>query len=124
MASLDEASADIQRLATKLSNLTEEMYEARINEDGEMVLGVGLQYDVALKEEMVAIYTDAMENERKLPAEGIREAIAWTAVKTKNPKLWIDYHNKSREIDGIKLWISNNKAAISANQSVLRGERE
>jgi len=124
MKALDDASAEIQRVSTKLSRLSVEMYEGKISADGEVEMGIALRYEEALDDALIAIYTDAMEGERKMPAEGIREAIARKAVKTKDLPLFLDYRNKLQEIEAMKVWITSQKAAISANQSVLRGERE
>lgn len=124
MKALDDASKGVQSASTELSKLSQGFYEGRIDEDGAEQLGIGLAFDVALKEELSAIYMDSIEADRRPPAEDIRAAMAFKAVRTKKPALWIEYHGTKARIESLKMWISNQKASISANQSVLRGERE
>lgn len=127
MAALDEASKGVQAASTELSDLTVRFHEADLDpETGEVrSLGIGLRFDIAVKDELASIYNDAIQAEppRRPPAEDIREAMAHRAVQTKQPRLWAEYHTTKARIDALRSWISNQKSAISANQSVLRGER-
>lgn len=122
MEALDLASKGVQAASTELSKLTQEFHDAGIDDNGELVMGVGLQFDIAVKEELAVIYTTALENDRRPPAEDIRAAMAERAVRTKKPDLWMGYHHTKARIDALKGWISNQKSSISANQSLLRGE--
>lgn len=126
MEALDEASKGVQAASTELSKLSQGFHEASVDPDNGEVkdLGIGLQFDVAVKDELAAIYEQAIEESRRPPAEDLREAMAHRAVQTKKPSLWASYHTTKARIDALKLWISNQKASISANQSILRGERE
>lgn len=124
MIALDEASEGVQSASTELSKVSQEFYGARVDEHGQEQLGLGLAFDVALKEAITDIYTEAIEQNRRPPAEDIRAAMAFKRIRRNQPKLWIDYHGRKARIEALKMWISNQKAAISANQSVLRGERE
>jgi hypothetical protein len=122
MQALDDAAKGVQAASTELSKLTEAFYESHL--DGErVVLGTGLQFDCAVRDELAVIYTDAIENDRRPPAEDIRAAMAQRAVQAKRPDLWAEYHGKKARIEALKSWITNQRAAISANQSILRGER-
>jgi hypothetical protein len=127
MEALDDASKGVQAASTELSKLSQEFHEARVDpQSGELgELGTGLLFDIAIKDEIATIYSDAIQADppRRPPAEDIREAMAHRAVQTKKPELWASYHTTKARIDALKTWISNQKSAISANQSILRGER-
>lgn len=123
MVMLDKAAAGVQKAATRLMRLTQSFHEAREGEGG-VELGTALAFDIAVKDELASIYNDAIQADRRPPAEDIREAMAHRAVQAKQPELWARYHAEKAEISALQSWISNQKAAISANQSILRGERE
>jgi len=124
MVALDEASKGISAAATELSQLTTSFYEVSEGPEGELILGTGLQFDIALKDELSSIYTDAIENDCRPPAEDIRAAMAERAIQTKRPGLWAEFHTKKARIEALRSWISNQKAAISANQTLMKAERE
>lgn len=119
---LDEASKGVQAAATELSKLSQEFHDAYVDEQGELHMGVGLQFEIAVKEELAAIYTLALENERRPPAEDIRAAMAERSVRTKKADLWTAYYHTKARIDSLQSWISNQRSTISANQSLLRVE--
>lgn len=123
LQALDDSAKGVQAASTELSELTQSFHEAH-EEDGEVVLGIGLQFDCAVRDELAAIYSDAIENDRRPPAEDIRAAMSQRAVQAKRPDLWAEYHGKKARIEALKSWISNQKASISACQSILRGERQ
>lgn len=126
MEALDEASKGIQAAATELSKMSQAFHEAKVDpESGEIgELGIGLRFDIAVKDELATIYESHIEEGRRPPAEDIREAMAHRAVQTKRPDLWASYHSTKARIDALRSWIANQKSATSANQSILRGERE
>jgi len=124
MAALDEASAEIQRVSTKLSNLSIALYEAQVDDQGEIHMGLALRYEQALDEALIGIWTTTMASGSKMPAADLRDAMARQAMKVTDLPLFLEYRNKLQEIEAMKVWIASQKAAISANQSVLRGERE
>lgn len=126
MLGLEEARRGVQAAATELSKLTQDFFHADLDpETGDVKeLGIGLRFDIAVKDELAFIYKDAIENERRPPAEDIREALAHRAVQTKQPALWAEFYNTKARIDALRSWISNTKAAIGAAQSILKGERE
>lgn len=122
LEALDQAGKGVQAAATELSKLAQHFYEARIDEHGEIKHGTGLQYDIAIKEEIATIYDLALNNEQRPPPADVRAAKAERAIRIKNPGLWAEYHAKKARIDALKTWIVNMKAAISANQSVRKAE--
>lgn len=124
MVALEEARRGLQAASTELSQLITTFYKASEGPEGETVLGTGLQFDVAIKDELSFIYTNAIANTQRLPPADIREAMAHQAVQTKHEALWAKYHTDKARIEALKSWISSQKAAITACQSVLKGERE
>lgn len=124
MVALEDARKAVQAAALELSQLVTSFYKAGHDENGEIILGTGLKFDIAIKDEISFIYTNAIENEKRLPPKDVREAMAHRAVQVKQPELWAKFHTDKARIDGLRSWISNNKAAISACQSILKGERD
>lgn len=124
MEALDKASNGVQKASTRLMRLSQSFHEAGVVEaTGEIAMGTGVRFETALRNELAFIYADAIENERRPPAEDIREAMAYRAVQVKRPDLWARYHAEKAEIDALTVWVRNQRDAISANQSILRGER-
>jgi hypothetical protein len=119
---LDEAAKGVQAASTELSRLITEFGEARICDDGEIKEGLRLRYEVAVQDELAALYTIALSDGRKPPAEDIRTALAERAVRTKHPQLYADYNACRTRIEALKLWLSNQRAVISGYQSLRRGE--
>jgi hypothetical protein len=107
---LDKASKGVQAAATELSDLSQKFHEARIDDNGEIVNGIGLEYKVAVDEEVVAIFELALAEDRKPPAQDVRAAMAERAVRVKRPDLWAEYHATSARIEALKSWIINQKA--------------
>lgn len=126
MEGLEDARRGVQAAATELSKLTLDFHHADLDPDTGQVkeLGIGLRFDIAIKDELAFIYENAIENGHRPPAEDIREAMAHRAVQTKQPALWAEYHNTKARIDALRSWISNQKSAIGAAQSILKAERE
>lgn len=122
LEALDKASRGVHAGAEELSRLSQSFHEAKVDENGEIVMGTGLQFDTALREEVASIYKQAIENQKKPPPQDVREAMAYQAVQTNRPELWAEYHHTKARIDALKSWISNMKATISANQSIRKGE--
>ena len=107
---LNQAAHAVFRASNHLKKLSEEFDGA----EGE--LGIGVQYDIALEDELAEIYESS---EGKPPAEDIRKAMAKARVRTKQPDLDANYRRLSTEIKATQVWISNQKAVLSARQSVL-----
>ena len=124
MVALEEARRGLQSAATELSQLLTTFYKAVEDDEGEMVLGTGLQFDIAIKDELSFIYGDSIENSRRLPPADIRESMAHRAVQTKRPQLWAKFHTDKARIDALRSWISAQKDAIKACQSIMKAERE
>lgn len=122
LEALDKASKGLQAASTELSDLSQSFHEAHIDDSGEIVNGVGLEYDIAIKEEIATLYEDALEAGHRPPPADVREAKAERAVRIKRPELWSEFHHGKARIDALRSWIANQKAVISANQSIRRGE--
>ncbi len=122
LAALDEASAAVQAGSTELSKVIARFGEATIDENGEIHEGTKLRFEVAIQEELTAIYDRALDAGQKPPAEDIRSALAEKAVRTQQPELWTEYHHQRTRIEALRSWLSNQKAVISGYQSLRRGE--
>lgn len=119
---LDQASARVEAAALELGRLSQRFHESHVDEHGEIQMGVGLRFQAMLDDEKAHIYQEAIESGKKPPPEGIREAVARKAVQVKDPQLWSEFHTTEARIKGLAAWISNQKAIISANQSIRKGE--
>lgn len=115
MGELNEAAGALQRAANHL-------YRETLRFEG--AEGVGARYETAIKARLVQIYEDALEDEKRPPAEDVRKAMAEKRVRDDNPQLWIDHRNGTTDLTAARIWISATKAAINARQSVLKGERD
>ena len=122
LEALDKASRGVEAAATELAKLSQQFGEAHIDEKGEIVMGIGLQFQSALDEEKARLYQTAVEEGKRPPPEDIREAVAQQAVRLKQPQLWVEYQGVKTRMDALRSWISNQKAVISANQSIRKGE--
>lgn len=111
---LNIAAQAVFRASNRLKSLSEELD----GKDGE--LGVGTRYDIAIEDALVEIYGEA---EGRPPAEDVRTAMAKARVRAKHPELDADYRRLTTEIKAARIWISNQKAVLSAKQSVLNGAR-
>jgi hypothetical protein len=119
---LDKASARVEAAAVELGRLSQAFHESHVDDQGEIQMGVGLRFQTMIDDEKAHIYQEAIEDGKKPPPEGIREAVAQKAVQVKDPALWSEFHTTSARIKGLAAWISNQKAIISANQSIRKGE--
>jgi len=123
LEALDRASKGVQAASTELSELSQKFHEAHLVEStGEIEMGIGLRFDVAIKEEIATIYELAVEQGKRQPPADVRAAQAERAVRVKKPELWAEFHATKARIDALKSWIVNQKSTISANQSIRKGE--
>lgn len=122
LEALDQASRGVQAASTELSKLSQEFHEAHIEVTGEIVNGLALQFKIAVDEEVIAIYEMALASDMKPPATDVRAAMAERAVRVKHPELWAKYNAMDARINALKTWVVNQKAVISANQSIRRAE--
>lgn len=122
LEALDLAERRLVKAAEELAKLSTDFHHAEVEEDGEVKLGTGLRYEVALEEEISEIYALAERAEKRPPPEDVRHARAKRAVRTKLPELFAEYYRDKARIDGLKGWVSNQKQAISAAQSLRKGE--
>ena len=109
--SLDKAARGVQAASEELSKLSQEFFE-----DG----GIGLSFEVAVDEEKLRLYDDAVEEGLRPPPADIRQIKAERAVRAQDPQRWAEYQAKKARIDALKLWLTSLKAAISANQSLRK----
>lgn len=122
LTELNEAARGVAASSTKLAKLTKE-FENRSNGDGEVQLGVGARYAIALENELVAIWEESEAQDKRPPAEDIRTALAKRRLRQKDPTLVAEYGRITTEMKALQRWISDNKAVVSAKQSVLNGAR-
>jgi len=122
LEALDQASKGVQAASTELSELTQRFYGAHLDKDDQIHNGVGLQYEIAVKERIADLYDEAIDAEAKPPPADVRQAKAERMVRNQEPLLWSEYHHGKARIDALRSWISNQRSTISANQSVRKGE--
>lgn len=115
MDGLNTAAAGLQRAANRL-------YKAILEFEG--AEGVGTRYDIAVEDQLIAIYDEALAAKQRPPAEDIRRALAEKTVREHEPALYSAWKSGSTEITALRIWISAMKQSISARQSILRGERD
>lgn len=122
LAALDQASAGVQAASTELSKLITKFGEAWVDENGELHEGAKLRYEVAVQEALAGIYTRALEDGRRPPAEDVRRALAEREVRHTDPQLVAEYNAQKTRIEALRLWLSNQRQVISGYQSLRRGE--
>jgi hypothetical protein len=122
LAELNAAAQGVGAASTKLAKLTKE-FDNRTNGDGEVHLGIGARYAIALENELVAVWEESEAKDKRPPAEDIRTALAKRRLRQKNPSLVAEYGRITTEMKALQRWISDNRAVISAKQSVLNGAR-
>jgi hypothetical protein len=115
MEGLNAAAAGLQRAANRL-------YSRMMKFEG--ADGTGTQYDIAVQDQRVAIYDEAISEGKRPPAEDIRAALAEKFVRENEPVLYSNWKKGKTEINALRIWISAMKQSISARQSILRGERD
>jgi len=108
---LDQAARGVQKAAFELSSLVNDFYGTD---------GIGIKLKVAVDEEKLHIWESAIQREERPPPADIREAMAEKFVRERDPMRWSEYVSKKARIEALKLWMSNLKGAMSANQSLRR----
>lgn len=119
---LDDACRQVQSKSVDLDRGLKKFGEAYIDDDGQLIQGTRLRYEVAIDEELLHIHQKAMEEGKRVPAEDLRGAMARLAVRTKHPDLVAEYEAQKTWINALKLSLSNQKSVISGYQSLRRGE--
>lgn len=122
MRDLDDACRSVQAKGAELSRAITKFGEAYIDEDGQLVQGTKLRFEVAIDEELLRIHTEAMGEGKRVPAEDLRAAMARLGVRTKHPELVAEYEAQRTHIEALKLHLSNARQVISGYQSLRRGE--
>lgn len=119
---LDRATRSLHAASEELSRLTQEFTGATLDEEGQLENGIGLQYDIALQDEISTIYELAENAGQRPPPADVREARALRAVRIEHPELWASYHQTKARITALRSWISNLKEEIGGLQSLRKGE--
>lgn len=119
---LDRATRSLHAASEELSRLTQQFTASVLDKEGQLENGIGLQYDIALQEEISTIYKLAENAGQRPPPADVREARALQAVRTKRPELWASYHQTKARITALRSWISNLKEEIGGLQSLRKGE--
>lgn len=117
-----DASREVEKAADSLYHKIR-AFTGHVDEQGEWVEGVGPRYRAALDTALIEIYERAISDGQRPPAEDIRTALAVRRVREAEPALCVDHMRLEADIQALRQWISNRKAAINAKQSVLKGER-
>jgi hypothetical protein len=124
LAALEKAATELDAMTNRLGRAVKQFETTVDEETGELVLGPGIRYDIAVKDKRIQIYDNAIENDKRPPAEDIRQAKAEKMVRDEEPELWADYQQLSTEMSALRIGISARKESIRARQSILKGERD
>jgi hypothetical protein len=119
---LNTAANGVAAASTKLAQLTK-VYENAVNGNGEIAMGVGTRYALALDRELVGVYEEAEAENKRPPAEDVRTALARQRLRAKDGPLVVEHDRVTTEMKALQRWISDNKQVISAKQSVVNGLR-
>ena len=117
LVELNTAAKGVASASTKLASVTKGLENE--SDNGEITLGVGARYRIALEEALVAVY----EATEKPPPADIRQAKANARLRQTHPELVAEYDRLTTEVKALSQWIAANKQVISAKQSVLNGAR-
>ena len=121
LGQLRKDSVRIDRAATALYEKSQEL-EGGINADGEVVRGVRWEYEKAWDDELIAFEERCNKRGERLPAVDIRTARVKRAVLEANPELCERFYALEATVAQLQRLISSRKSAVSANQSILKGE--
>jgi len=123
----DELRKDHTRIGnaiTALSSASRSFDGWLDQETGELIKGVRQQYQDAYDDELVALEERYLSAETRLPAADIRRARVTKKLRRDHATLVDEYWTLEGTINNLQRTIAGRKVAISAAQSVLRGERE
>lgn len=122
LGQLRKDSQKIDEAATELYKASQELEGGIDRKTGEIVRGVRRDYDDAFDDALIDFEERYLAREQRLPALDIRTARVKKAVRTANPELSDSFYALEAYCAQLQRLISSRKAAVSANQSILKGE--
>lgn len=122
LAELQQAARELEAASTRLAQNVK-LSEGKINAAGEFEQGASLRYRIAVETRMLEIYDEAIADEKRPPGEDVRTAKAEAHVRKAEPALFAEHTHFQTDIKALRLFIAARKEAISARQSILKGER-
>lgn len=123
----EELRKDHARIGNATSALAKasRAFDGWLDQDtGELIKGVRQRYQELYDDALVDLEERYLKDERKLPAQDIRKARITKQLRKDHPTLCDEYWSLEGTINNLQRTISGRKVAISAAQSVLRGERD
>ena len=115
----------------RVHKATDQLVKASVRFDGfqdmdtgERTVGVRQQWQEAFDDALIAMEEQYLKREQRLPAADVRNARITKQIRDENPELYGEYLALESTVKTLQQTITNRKAAISAAQSVLRGERD
>ena len=121
LGQLRKDSIRIDKAATALYEKSQEL-EGGIDKAGQVVRGVRWEYEKAWDDELIAFEERYLSRDQRLPAQDVRNARVRRAVEKDNPELCERFHALEATVAQLQRLISSRKSAVSANQSILKGE--
>lgn len=115
-----DAASRIEKASEELASLTQR-FESAVDEDGQISYGIKLRYENALDNELLSIVDRYEEEGKRPPAEDIRLARAKRHVRLHDEQLYVEYVQAEMEMNGLRRYISSQKAVVSGLQSALNG---
>ena len=121
LAQLRLDSTRIDRAATALYEKSQEL-EGGIGKDGEVIKGVRWEYDRVWDDALIEFEERYLARDQRLPAQDVRNARVRRQVERDNPELCERFYALEATVAQLQRLISSRKSAVSANQSILKGE--
>ena len=121
LGQLRKDSIRIDKAATALYEKSQEL-EGGINQDGEIVRGVRWEYEKAWDEQLLEMERVFNKIGQRLPAQDLRNAHVRQALLESDPELCERFYALEATVAQLQRLISSRKSAVSANQSILKGE--
>lgn len=124
LGQLRKDSQRIDEAATELYRASQELEGGIDRKTGEVVKGVRREYEEAYEDALIDFEERYLSREQKMPALDIRTARVKKAVRTAQPELDDKFFALTAYVNQLQRLISSRKSAVSANQSILKGEKE
>lgn len=122
MGEVIDILGQLRKDSQKIDEASQELEGGIDRKTGEIVRGVRRDYDDAFDDALIDFEERYLAREQRLPALDIRTARVKKAVRTANPELSDSFYALEAYVNQLKRLISSRKAAVSANQSILKGE--
>lgn len=123
LAQLRLDSTRIDRAATALYEKSQEL-EGGIGKDGEVIKGVRWEYEKSWDEQLLKMERIFNKIGQRLPAQDLRNAHVRQSLLEADPELCERFYALEATVAQLQRLISSRKSAVSANQSILKGEAQ